>query len=117
MGMQFRRRDLRRLPFAEMDYVASSLGGLLVGVVNAGVVAINRGWDATEAVLERERHAAIGMILELGQADEHVGILIRLVHHVLGVHVGILIRLVHHVLGVHVGRAGEFEARVLFALA
>ena len=102
VGMQFRGCDLRRLPLAEVDHVGAALGGLLVGVVHARVVAIDRGGNATETVLQRERHTAIGMILELGHANEHVGVFVGLVHHVLGV---------------HVRRAGNFEARVLLALA
>ncbi len=85
-----------------MDHVGAARGGLLVGLVHAGIVAVDRRRNAAEAVLQRKRHAAIDMVLELGQADEHVGIFVGLVHHVLGI---------------HVGRAGEFEARVLLALA
>ena len=85
-----------------MAYHVPAAGRVFVGFVDAGVVAVNRSRKAAKAVLQRQRDAARRMVLELGQADEHIRILESAVQVVSRVHVG-------------VGR--DLEARVALALA
>ena len=49
---------------------------LFVGAIHAGIVTIDGGGRHAEAILHRQRDATGGVVLELGHADEDVGIVI-----------------------------------------
>ena len=92
-------RDGWRLPMWQTD--ARPLLGFSLLVLSR-IVAVNGSRRVAEAVLERERHPASRMVLELRHADENVGVFERMVQ----VERGIDIR-----------RDGNLEPRIALALA
>src|ERR1017187_9968875 len=70
---------LGRLAPALVAHSPPPARGILVGPVHAGVIAVNRSRKAAEAVLQRQGDAARSVVLELRQADEHIGVFERAV--------------------------------------
>ena len=62
--------------------------GTFVRLVDAGIVAVDGSGRDAEAVLHGERDAAGRVILQLGHADEDVGVVVGVVQIVGREHVG-----------------------------
>ena len=77
--VQFLRRRFRGLPLAFVSHRQAAIDGILVGLIDARAVAVDGCRQGAEAVLQRERDAARGVVLELRHADENVRVLVRVV--------------------------------------
>src|SRR2546426_536627 len=73
-----------------MENLAAPGTGRLIGLMLAGIVAVDRGGRGAEDVLERQRDAAGGVVLQLGHAYEDVGILVGVVQIVCRIHIAAL---------------------------
>ena len=100
--VQFLRRRFRRLPRALVSHQTAPAGGLFIGSVLAGVVAIDGRGQHAEAVLHGKRDAASLVILQLGHTDEDIGIFVGMIQ-IVG--------------GKKIAAARHCESRILLALA